>query len=102
MIPSFFIRKCRVERFIPSRAAAPCGPATTQFVSFKIDMMCSRSASLRVLPLVSSSWYAMRSQSGEWYAEHRTRRKDHRALDYILQLTDISGPRVPNQRFHRF
>ena len=57
-MPSFFIRKWSVVRFIPSRAAAPCGPATTQFVSFKIDRMCSRSASLRVLPLVSSTWGA--------------------------------------------
>jgi hypothetical protein len=26
-IPSFFIRNCRVERFMPSRFAAPFGPA---------------------------------------------------------------------------
>ncbi len=34
-MPSFFMRKFRVERFISSRAAAPCGPAITQFVSFE-------------------------------------------------------------------
>ncbi len=28
-MPSFFMRKFRVERFISSRAAAPCGPAIT-------------------------------------------------------------------------
>ena len=30
-MPSFFIRNCRVERFIPNRAAAPLGPPTAQF-----------------------------------------------------------------------
>jgi hypothetical protein len=33
MMPSFFIRNCRVDRLIPSRAAAPFGPATTHAVS---------------------------------------------------------------------
>ena len=32
-IPSFLIFSCKVERFIPRRAAAPFGPATTQPVS---------------------------------------------------------------------
>lgn len=32
-IPSLFIFACKVERFIPRRAAAPLGPASTQPVS---------------------------------------------------------------------
>ena len=47
-IPSFFMRKWSVERFIPSRIAAPLGPDTTHLVSFRIERMCSRSTSTRV------------------------------------------------------
>jgi len=32
-MPSFFIFQYSIERFIPRRAAAPFGPATTQPVS---------------------------------------------------------------------
>ena len=32
-MPTFFIFKCNIERFIPRRAAAPLGPPTTQRVS---------------------------------------------------------------------
>jgi hypothetical protein len=39
MMPSFFIRNCRVDRFIPRRAAAPRAPATTQFVSVNVATM---------------------------------------------------------------
>ena len=45
---SFFIFFCSVDRFIPSRAAAPFGPATTQPVSRSAARMCSRSASASV------------------------------------------------------
>ena len=38
-IPSFCIRKYKVERFIPNRVAAPFEPATTQFVCFKVLQM---------------------------------------------------------------
>src|SRR5438132_10110501 len=47
-MPSFFIFFCKVERFIPRRAAAPFGPPTTQPVSWRTPRMCSRSASARV------------------------------------------------------
>ena len=51
-IPSFLIFSCKVERFIPRRAAAPVGPATTQPVSRRAPRMCSRSASASVFPEV--------------------------------------------------
>jgi len=38
-IPSLCIRKYRVERFTPKRAAAPFEPATTPFVCFKVLRM---------------------------------------------------------------
>jgi hypothetical protein len=38
-MPSFFIRNCRVDRFIPSRAAAPLGPPRTHLVSFSVRRM---------------------------------------------------------------
>ena len=47
-IPSFLIFSCKVERFIPRRAAAPFGPPTTQPVSRRAPRMCSRSASASV------------------------------------------------------
>lgn len=39
MIPSFFIRNCRVDRFMPRRIAAPRAPATTQLVSVSVATM---------------------------------------------------------------
>ena len=47
-MPSFFIFQYNIERFIPSRAAAPLGPPTTQSVSRRAPRMCSRSASASV------------------------------------------------------
>ncbi len=47
-MPSFFIRCCRVERFIPRRAAAPCLPAITQLVCPSVSMIWERSASASV------------------------------------------------------
>jgi hypothetical protein len=47
-MPSFFILDCSVERFIPSRAAAPFGPPTIQLVLRRTVMMYSRSASTSV------------------------------------------------------
>ena len=38
-IPSFFIRRYKVERFNPKRAAAPLGPARTHRVSFRVARM---------------------------------------------------------------
>ena len=43
VIPSFRILLLRVVRFRPSRAAAPVGPAITQFDSPNTRRMCSRS-----------------------------------------------------------
>ena len=48
-MPSFFIFLYSVERFIPRRAAAPSGPPSTQPVSRRAPMICSRSASARLL-----------------------------------------------------
>jgi hypothetical protein len=47
-IPSFFIRKYKVERFNPKQAAAPLGPERTQLVSFSVFRMWLRSTSSRV------------------------------------------------------
>jgi hypothetical protein len=38
-IPSFFMRKWSVERFIPKRLAAPLGPPTIHLVCFKVARM---------------------------------------------------------------
>ena len=47
-MPSFRILNCNVDRFIPSRAAAPLGPAMTQLLSSSALTICARSAVLRV------------------------------------------------------
>src|ERR1700678_1745632 len=47
-IPSFFMRKYSVDRFIPRRVAAPLGPERIHLVSFKVARMCSRSTSAKV------------------------------------------------------
>src|ERR1700693_1272365 len=47
-IPSFFMRKYRVERLSPKRAAAPLGPERTQLVSFRVFRIWLRSTSSRV------------------------------------------------------
>src|SRR5215470_17857091 len=36
-IPSLFMRWRSVERFMPRRTAAPFGPASTHFVSFRVS-----------------------------------------------------------------
>ena len=38
-IPSFFIRNCRVDRFMPSCAAAPVEPARTHLVCLRVCSM---------------------------------------------------------------
>jgi len=48
MIASFRIRYISVDRGIPSRAAAPRGPAITQLDSFMAFKICSRSHSFSV------------------------------------------------------
>src|ERR1700721_1818199 len=48
VIPSFFIRKYKVERFKPKRDAAPRGPETTHRVSFRVARIGLRSPSPRV------------------------------------------------------
>ena len=52
-MPSFFIRNCRADRFNPKRVAAPFGPERTQFVSFRVAEIGSRSACFRVWRLPS-------------------------------------------------
>src|SRR5215471_2386381 len=47
-IPSFFMRNWSVERFIPSRSAAPLGPAITHFVFFSVSRISARSVSAMV------------------------------------------------------
>src|ERR1700722_13940499 len=48
-IPSFFIRKYKVERFNPKQAAAPLGPDRTHLVSFSVFRIWLRSTSSSVL-----------------------------------------------------
>ena len=50
-IPSFCILAMRVVRFRPSLEAAPLFPPTTQFVSRRVEMMWTLSASARVRTL---------------------------------------------------
>jgi hypothetical protein len=47
-MPSFFIFHCRVERLIPRRDAAPCGPQTTQPVSRR-DLMVEATLDRRLV-----------------------------------------------------
>src|ERR1700733_4237408 len=39
-------------------------------------------------------------QIAQWNLEYWPFRKNHRPLDHILQLADISRPRIANQRVH--
>src|SRR5208282_3333989 len=48
-IPSLRMRNWRLERFIPRRAAAPWGPATTQFACSRALRISCRSASSSTL-----------------------------------------------------
>src|ERR1700686_5055172 len=60
-MPSFFIREISVVRLMSMRAAAPSGPATRPFVTFRMRTISSRSLASRVsitemvLPLLLSS-----------------------------------------------
>src|SRR4029077_8260549 len=62
--PSFRIFDCRVVRFMPSLAAAPCGPAKTQLVASRALRMWSRSAARRVRVSPTCSEGGLSSLSG--------------------------------------
>ena len=59
------MRNCRVERFNPSRMAAPWGPASTHRVFFRVARMCARSASSSVCGFQLSVHKAGRSDEGD-------------------------------------
>jgi hypothetical protein len=48
-IPSFFRREISVVRLMSMRAAAPSGPPTRPFVTFRVRTISSRSSASRVL-----------------------------------------------------
>jgi hypothetical protein len=48
------MRSSKVARLRPRRAAAPCGPPTTQLVSCSTCRMCARSTSASVWPLAGA------------------------------------------------
>jgi hypothetical protein len=85
-IPSFCMRNCRVGRFIPSRAAAPFGPAKTQLVCARTDRICLLSISSRVATPFScppmSEVFIFRSSSETF--KYQSFREDHSSLNYIL------------------
>ena len=101
-MPSLRMRNCSVERFIPRRAAAPFGPATTQLLRSSAATMCRRSASSSVsrLPARRRLRRAERtSRLGGRSAPQSARRawaprQDHGALDQVLQLADVARPVV--------
>jgi hypothetical protein len=101
-MPSFFIFQYNIERFIPSRAAAPFGPPTTQPVSRSAPRMCSRSASASVTAAAegaeASSAAGCKSLRGT--CRGRAGGEDHRALDDVLQLPHVARPGVANQGVH--
>jgi len=102
-IPSFAILTWRVDRFIPSRAAAPWGPATTQFTvlerlenlltfGFRQEIVqCAVCCGIRS----SGSFFRM-TDFGKFQISHidtqgRASRDNYRALDHILEFSNVSG-----------
>ena len=61
---SLRMRYARVVRFMPNLAAAPSGPATTQFDARRARRTCSRSASSRVLNFLYSWGSCLSSARG--------------------------------------
>ena len=98
-MPSFFNLEFSVVRFKPSRAAAPFAPAMTPLVSRSTRRICSRSV---VSSVASSSDEASggRSSSAKRRSQGRAFCKDHRALDEILEFSDIARPIPLGQRLH--
>src|SRR5690349_1057723 len=91
-MPSRCIFASNVVRHGPSRAAAPRGPPTTQFVSASTARMCSRVTSARL-----ELGRALHNPLGG-DAKDPVARADHGALDDVLKLTHIPGPAPLHQR----
>src|SRR6202040_2538013 len=94
-MPSFCIRDCSVERLIPSRVAAPFGPATIQLVCSSAATICWRSASSRTARIFCEPPAGLVDGP-------RALGEDHRSFDHVLQLTDVARPWVFDQRRHGF
>ena len=100
-IPSLRMRNCSVERLIPRRAAAPSGPATTQWVA-RAPRGCGAGRRPRACPWRRRRAGPGASRGGVWHAvqpldrhiEGRAGREDHGALDQVLQFADIARPVV--------
>ena len=100
--PSLRMRNCRVDRFMPSRAAAPFGPAITQRCARGRARMWRRSACSSVSARPVAPARGLRGVSAPRPARPASaRREDHRALDQVLQLADVARPVVARQRVHR-
>ncbi len=77
-MPRFFLFDWRVVRFIPRRPAAPCGPPSTQPVSWRTPRMCSRSA----LAVVGAALVAPEHQHAQAAARRREGEKTTRCMTY--------------------
>ena len=124
-IPSFRMRAYRVERLIPKRDAAPFGPMITPRVCCSVLRMCSRFKSSRVMgssgegTCVPDPSLARGQQrvgggggggGGGWgvgggggvVGGGATGCQYYAALDEVLQLSDISRPRIGGKGVHHF
>ena len=100
-IPSLRIFACSVVRFMPSLAAAPCIPADAcRRHSRSARWMASLSAAASVTALDAAT--GPRLELAHRRLQRGAGRKNHRALDEVLQFADVAGPVVARQRLHGF
>ena len=85
-----------VVLFIPSRAAAPLGPPTTQLVRDNAFRICSRSASSRVMALAAPAPAGSRAE-GHGRGSGPPNAQSHSAVPGCCQASD-SGLRPPWSR----
>ncbi len=102
-MPSFLILELSVVRFRPSRSAAPPGPPIIPLASrsarrivFALGGLQRRIGGRRLVFFLVLHGF----EFGERHIEHRPARKNHGALQKILQLADVARPLPCHQRIH--
>ncbi len=99
-MPSLSMRYRRVVRLIPSRAAAPVGPPTTQWASRRTSRIRHLSISRRLswpLPAAEAIVGMVGRSSDSGAVNCPSASQDHGPLDEVLQLSNVTRPGVFGQ-----
>src|SRR5207247_8754320 len=78
----------------------PLEPATTPSVSRRTSVLCARAASSKVSACGAGVRAFLTPASKGGSCRPRAAREDHRSVDGVLKLADVTGPRVAHEPLH--